>query len=265
MDRYVHVHPTGTREWSSYSANLFVGCKNNCRYCYARADALRFGLIKDRSDWPNMRIKKKLPTQFYKKVDGVIMFPTTHDIFPETLELTVEYLANVLAAGNQVLIVSKPRKKCIQTIANTFRHDYRNQIKFRFTIGSMQDHVLKFWEPNAPSFGERVACLAYAWQLGYRTSVSCEPFLDDQLLDLYYSVNCFINDSFWIGKMRNIAQRIDVTEWSGGDFDFLHLIQDTHTDEYIKWLYNKMRTKPMVKWKDSIKKVVGLEPEKEDE
>jgi len=36
---------TGTREWSQHSANLFLGCEHDCRYCYARCSALRFGRI----------------------------------------------------------------------------------------------------------------------------------------------------------------------------------------------------------------------------
>ena len=28
---------TGTREWSDVSANVVLGCANDCRYCYAAA------------------------------------------------------------------------------------------------------------------------------------------------------------------------------------------------------------------------------------
>ena len=36
---------SGTKEWSVSSVNCITGCEHNCRYCYARANALRFKRI----------------------------------------------------------------------------------------------------------------------------------------------------------------------------------------------------------------------------
>lgn len=37
---------TGTREWSESSLNIAIGCKNNCRYCYASHTLpIAFGLV----------------------------------------------------------------------------------------------------------------------------------------------------------------------------------------------------------------------------
>lgn len=54
----------------------------------------------------------------------------------------------------------------------------KSQMQLRFTIASVNDETLAFWEPKAPRFGERLESLRYAFRRGYRTSVSVEPFLD---------------------------------------------------------------------------------------
>ncbi len=33
----------GVQEWATYSADIDAGCTNNCRYCYAKGMAIRFG------------------------------------------------------------------------------------------------------------------------------------------------------------------------------------------------------------------------------
>ena len=46
---------TGTREWSEHSVNCRQGCTNGCLYCYARAQALRFGRITSGDAWTQER------------------------------------------------------------------------------------------------------------------------------------------------------------------------------------------------------------------
>ena len=73
---------TGTREWSGSSFNIQLGCKNDCKYCYAKAMAAQSGRKKP-EDWANEEINK---SAVYKKYgrrsdkNQPIMFPTMHDI-----------------------------------------------------------------------------------------------------------------------------------------------------------------------------------------
>ena len=71
------------------------------------------------------------------------------------------------------LIKSNTIKKIIARF-----QEYQGLMQFRFTITSLNDKLLKFWEPNAPLFQERVSSLMFAFKNGFRTSVSIEPFLD---------------------------------------------------------------------------------------
>ena len=81
------------------------------------------------------------------------------------------------AASNEVLVVSKPRVACVKRLCAELL-PYRDQIVFRFSIGSTDSAVLSFWEPGAPGFEERLECLRIAHISEYVTSVSCEPMLD---------------------------------------------------------------------------------------
>jgi DNA repair photolyase len=165
-----------------------------------------------------------------------------------------------LAKGNEILIVSKPHLECIQAICEKLA-DYKDRIVFRFTIGSMYDEYLGFWEPGAPDYEERKASLKFAYEAGFTTSVSCEPYLDPQIDMLVDELLPFINDVIWIGKMNKKESRIDFDEWTEDDYKYLDVVDNCQTDSFVQMLYERFKDEPKVKWKDSIKQVMGLEEE----
>jgi DNA repair photolyase len=122
-------------------------------------------------------------------------------------KLRITRLSNVFRPGNQVTIVTKPHLDCVKAICAEFP-DYKDKILFRFTIGSSDSNTLKFWEPNAPDFAERLESLKYAFSEGYQTSVSCEPMLDDNIGDVIDQVSPFVSDSFWLGKANQLRSRL---------------------------------------------------------
>jgi len=253
---------TGTKEWAEVNKNFLKGCEHGCKYCYAYNMAKRFKRVKDSEDWKKPEL---LNTKFKEKpvkCKGRIMFPTTHDILPEFIEQTVVYLRRWLEVGNDILIVSKPHFDCIKRLCNELE-EFKDQIVFRFTIGSKHDFILKFWEPNAPTCDERISALVYAFNSGYKTSVSCEPYLDSDIVSLVEGVLPFVTDTVWIGKMNRINSRVDTTGWPKRDLDLLQDVKDAQTDEFIKeFLYEEFKNEPKVRWKDSVKSVLGL-PEEE--
>jgi DNA repair photolyase len=164
----------------------------------------------------------------------------------------------LLQCGHEVLIVSKPHLECIQSICLNFSR-FREQILFRFTIGSTDNTVLHFWEPNAPTFDERLVSLEFAYGLRFRTSVSCEPMLDDRVDRVLMSVGLRVSDSIWIGKANQLRQRLKINGASAEVFHRAEELMAMQSDENIRALYEQFRGFPLIKWKDSIKRVVGLE------
>jgi DNA repair photolyase len=85
---------------------------------------------------------------------------------------------------------------------------------FRFTIGSLNPDASKFWEPGAPEPFERICALEHAFLNGYQTSVSMEPMLFgySEAIRTFHTVERFVTDTIWIGKMNKIRQRVDITD-----------------------------------------------------
>jgi DNA repair photolyase len=192
----------GTKEWADSNVNVYNGCSNNCRYCYARKMAIRFGR-KTEETWKIMEPNRPQIDKGYRKRNGRIMFPTSHDITVESLQSCLIVLEKLLQAENEVLITTKPRYECIKKICDNFK-DYEPQIQFRFTITSLDSKLLSFWEPGAPSFKERLKSLKFAHSKGYKTSISIEPFLDENPYELLDVLLPHVTESIWIGKMNYI-------------------------------------------------------------
>ena len=249
---------SGTKEWAATSENILYGCQHDCKYCYAKAMSPRHKKI-DINKWADPMLRpNKLDRKFGKR-KGTIMFPTTHDIHPDNLDESIEFLINLLEPGNDVLIVSKPHLNTITLLAASL-HSYKDQILFRFTIGSAYNDVLKFWEPNAPFFEERVLSLKEVYDRGFKTSISCEPMLDNKIHHVVEAVEDYITDAVWLGKMNNASQRCKIN--GHGDEETmkrLSELENWQNDKNIMALYERYKDNPKIKWKESIKKVVGIE------
>lgn len=249
---------TGTREWADVNVNVILGCEHRCRYCYAAEMAKRFGRIATLDEWGTTcsELRPKEVTKKRKKINGRIMLPTSHDITPRFLEECVTVLRKLLEAGNEVLIVSKPHLECVRRLCREFA-GYTDKIVFRFTIGAMDDELLGFWEPGAPAFAERLAALKHAHEQGFSTGVSAEPMLDvPHAVELFEALSPYVTDTIWFGKMNQVRKR--VAPKTKQEEAAVALIEKNQLDEHIIELYDRLKNKPKVRWKDSIKKVVGL-------
>ena len=248
----------GTTEWAASNVNYLKGCSNDCKYCYSKEMSIRFKR-KTPETWKNEEVNWKVYNKSVHYRDGYIMFPSTHDITTEHLLLAIDYLKRLLGNGNKVLIVSKPSYKCIKTICDSFG-EFKDNILFRFTIGSSNSETLRFWEPNAPDYKERKKALVYAFKAGYQTSISCEPMLDNRVDRVIDDLSCYVTDAIWLGKMNFAIRRLR----TNGQLDaetqkVAEQLLAWQSDENIKVLYKSYKDNPQIKWKESIKKVVGIE------
>lgn len=246
---------SGTAEWAEVNENICRGCRNNCLYCYAAANAARFKL-RPRSEWHIEKLTKRAAMRSYPAKDGVVMFPSSHDITPYNLDEYIRVAKLILAAGNRLLIVSKPRRECIWSLLSELR-GYKDQILFRFTIGTVNDHLSQFWEPGAPLPLERISCLAMACGSGFATSVSIEPMLAGASRTMFVieAVREHVTETIWIGKMNKARLRIDMSiEENVRAVEAIEVLQ---CDAGIIGLYKKYQDDPMIRWKDSIKEVVA--------
>jgi DNA repair photolyase len=224
--------------------------------------AVKFNQIK-KNDWENPTIRlDDVNKKISKWSESLVMFPSSHDITPNNINEAVIVLKKILEAGNEVLIVSKPHYDCIKKICDTFI-DYKDKILFRFTIGSYDNDVLKFWEPNAPELDERMKSLKYAFNSGYNTSVSCEPMMDNKVDKVIDAVKPFVTETIWLGKVNLMWSRLNRnTDMNDELVKRAKQLEQWQSDANIKLLYDKYKNDTMIRWKESIEKVVGVAKKK---
>lgn len=239
---------SGTKEWADHNVNCVLGCYNNCRYCYAKIMAKRFGRATDET-WQNMKVRRGVIKRSYGKMQGRVMFPSSHDIIdiPIIEKACFAILMKLLAKGNDVLITIKPRYTIVKQIDELFA-DFKEHLQFRFTITSWSDELLKFWEPNAPLFKERMESLKYAFYKKYKTSVSVEPFLDYDPKSLVKKVVHYSTESIWIGKMNYIPKY----GIRANEAPFYNDIRRNYELAHLKEIYGDLRDYSRVRFKDSI-------------
>jgi len=237
----------GTREWSDHSLNCFLGCSNDCKYCYAKKMAIRFGR-KTESNWKQMVLREKVLNKQFRKREGRFMFPTSHDIVddPKVIQACFKLLKTVLEPGNQVLITTKPRHAIIKTICEEF-DERKSLIQFRFTITSNDDRLLRFWEPGAPSYKERIKALRVAHEFGYKTSISIEPFLSDPS-EFIEDLIPLVSESIWVGPM-NYARRNGI---KSSEKSLYQEIRTLNQPENLLKIYKKLKKYKVVRFKDSL-------------
>lgn len=245
----------GTREWSNSSINFLDGCSHDCLYCYAKSMAIRFRR-KTPDTWKE-EVLRKIP-KYKKKKDGRVMIPSTHDITPRHLPEALTMLNNLLSVGNELLVVSKPHLECIKAICDSFTQ-YKGQILFRFTIGSVDSETLKYWEPNAPRFEERFESLKYAYNSGYETSISSEPMLDMNIRELVTRCQPYITNAIWIGRFNKLTNRLTINGCDETVINKGRELLEKQNEVYILGLYEDYKDNPVIKWKDSLKKIVGMD------
>ncbi len=239
---------TGTREWAEHNENCIEGCKNDCLYCYGAQSAERYGR-RAREVWhimkPNARSGRAV--SHYK---GRVMFPTTHDLHIEYVNWWGPFLQKLLEMGNDVLIVTKPEYQAVSHICQVFAQ-YKNQIEFRFTIGTNDHAVAAYWEPNAPTPTERFIAILYAHQQGFRTSISMEPLLMEQPKDLIVKhFSDIVTGEIWIGAMNHYPLNPKIPE----EAQQIKI----QSRENMQRVYESLKDNPQIRWKDSVQRLLGI-------
>lgn len=251
---------TGTAEWAEVTENICIGCPHNCLYCFAaQKAATMYGGWCKRDDWGEEKLTKRAEIKSYPAREGVVMFPSTHDITPFNIKAYVRVAKLILEKGNQLLIVSKPHIECIHRLLQDLS-PWKDQILFRFTMGTLSNEVSSYWEPGAPMPIERHKCLTTAFRAGFKTSISIEPMLEGRAgaAEVVAAVYPFVTDTIWVGKMNKVNLRVPKGHEAAVE-RILHL----QRDEEILDLYRELKDNEKVRWKDSIKEVLkaaGITP-----
>jgi DNA repair photolyase len=248
---------SGTKEWADYNINCIKGCANNCRYCYAKIMAKRFGRATEET-WKDMIIRESMVQKNYRKYKGRVMFPSSHDIVEdsEVKEACLTVLEKLVQANNQVLVTTKPFYSVTNEITSKYV-EKKDNIQFRFTITSNNNEILSFWERNAPLYEERLRSLILASERGYKTSVSIEPFLDKNPVPLIDELTPYVTESIWIGPMNHMPRK----NIQAQDIPEYERIREIKRYENLVKIYKALKDRPLIRFKDSMLIKLGLSVE----
>ncbi len=258
----------GTKEWADGNFNTHYACTHGCRYCYAWCEAYQ----RKRPYWENWG-KKMVKRDYWnknwqKRNDGyTIMYPTTHDILPEIIDDSFQAIKNMLDANINVLLVSKPHIEVITKLIDEFS-DFKvgqPKITLRFSISTNDDKLIRYWESAAPRFSERLECLKLAFDNGFSTSVSMEPFLPakskskkkeiESLITLINSLLPFVKETLWLGMMNHIPKKTLLGKHlNSTDLMVIQDLLNFYDFENIYKLISFFYQFKKIRWKESIKK-----------
>ena len=117
MDGTKRKITSGTKEWADHNVNCIKGCANNCKYCYAKMMAIRFGRNTE-DNWKNMKIRQNIVEKNFRNFNGRVMFPSSHDIvdIPEVKDACFTVIRKLLEVGNELLITIKPKPSIVKEI-----------------------------------------------------------------------------------------------------------------------------------------------------
>lgn len=71
----------------------------------------------------------------------------------------------------------------------------------------------------------------------------------------------YVTETIWLGKPNNLIGRLSMNGYKNDrlTMERARRLMKTLSDEYILNLYARYQDNPKIRWKDSIKKVIGIE------
>jgi DNA repair photolyase len=181
--------PSGkAAEYSQWACNFYVGCSNECEYCYCKKGILAKAMGGDK---PTLKKcfrnighakdvfeKEMWQNRSELKRNGLFLSFTTDPLLEETIELTVFALMICSCARIPVKILTKRVEwveSLIEYLDREFQNDFniRSLIEFGFTLTGHDE-----LEPNASTNLGRIEAMKKLHEAGFKTFASIEPIVD---------------------------------------------------------------------------------------
>jgi len=244
-------NPSGKAgEYAAWACNFYVGCSNECEYCYCKKGILAPVMGQDmpqlkkcfRDELHALEVFEKEMkinlTELQKH--GLFLSFTTDPMLDETKELTMLAINECLYNDIPVKILTK----CTKYI-NQFSYKLRcteydlSMIAFGFTLTGHDE-----LEPNASTNAERIEAMKKLHDAGFKTFASIEPIID-------------INSSLiMIAASRNFCNLFKIGIESGKKYNKDELLQ------FTQWVdFHTCAIDTKIYWKDSLLKSAGINRE----
>ena len=171
-------------EYAKYACNFYIGCSNNCAYCYCKKGVLGHAMGKPIATLKKCFKDEKHALEIFRtelntyieelRKHGLFFSFTTDPMLPETRDLHFQAIDNALSKGVPCQILTKCTEFIYRLPEVWIEHDYyRKKLAFGFTLTGCDE-----LEPGASTNGERIDAMKYLHGLGFKTFASIEPIID---------------------------------------------------------------------------------------
>lgn len=225
-------------EYAKYAANLFSGCRNSCKYCYAPAVIRRKAEDFHASCTARKDVVKLIKKEAKAYKDKEVLLCFTCDPYPNDTTLVDEVTRPVLKAFAKEGVIANVLTKNPMRAMRDCELFARYGFKLGTTLIFTDDANRKIWEPDAESVDNRIMAIEFAKKRDIYTWVSVEPVIDvDEALSVIKRLHKSVD--FWkVGKLngrdaetREIEASID---WKKFYYDAVALLDELKADYYIK-------------------------------
>lgn len=247
MGKCIYEPKGKAKEYAEWACNFYVGCSNNCSYCYlkqGRGAKILGGCtptlkkcFKDEKHALEV-FKKEVDTNLVELQEKGLFFSfTTDPCLKETFSLTISAGQYAILNHIPITILTKEGNISDFTLFNWFwgvwrNSEYKKYLKMGFTLTGHDE-----LEPNAPTNKRRITAIKALHQAGFKTFASIEPIIDlKSSMDMIKQTIGYC-DEYKIGLLSGdkTIKKDELQKF----FDKVNLLATTHN-------FN-------VYWKDSIK------------
>lgn len=183
MSKAIYMPKGKAGEYAKYACNFYVGCSNDCSYCYCKRGLLGHAMgapvatlkkcFKDEIDaFEVFRKEVKANLEALRK-HGLFFTFTSDPMLDNTRQLTINAVGHAVSFGIPCKILTK-RADFIDYLPGEwfFNEWYKSRIAFGFTLTGIDE-----LEPGASTNAERIAAMKRLHIAGFRTFASIEPII----------------------------------------------------------------------------------------
>ena len=262
MGKAIYMPKGKAGEYAKYACNFYVGCSNDCAYCYCKRGILGHAMgapkatlkkcFKDELDALEV-FKKELNAHKEELQKHGLFFTFTSDPFiAETRELTIRAIDYAIDRAVPCQILTK---RADISIPGTWHHydHLRNRLAFGFTLTGHDE-----LEPGASTNAERIETMRKLHKMGFKTFASIEPIvtLFESEMMIQMTLDCC--DLYKIGLMsgKRPYSRDEVTLFCSRVDAMI-----AKRNSFVPLPSDKPYNKPKVYWKDSVLEYIGMDRE----
>lgn len=254
MSKAIYMPKGKAGEYAKYACNFYVGCSNDCEYCYCKRGLLRHAMgapvatlkkcFKDEAHaFEVFRKEVKANLEVLRK-HGLFFTFTSDPMLDNTRQLTINAVGHAVSFGIPCKILTKRADFINYLPGEWFVNEwYKSRIAFGFTLTGMDE-----MERGASTNAERIAAMKRLHIAGFRTFASIEPIINlDESGEMITKAlgHC---DLFKIGLLsgkKNYTRK-----------DVLNFVNNINQIIREHNRYNGVDVK--VYWKDSVPEFLGM-------